>query len=560
MRNRAAPVIATLLSFAPASAIAAGFSLGVSAGDVTARSVVLWTRADAPGPVIAEVATDADFDEILVSISAVADVANDQTVRLFVGDLPAETSLFYRFRGPIPDCKSRVGRFRTAPPETARRAVRFAYSGDSDFRFAPFGVLGHAAREDLDFFVWFGDTIYGDVPAGGLGRATTLADYRAKYRQMRSDPFLQELAASTAFYVGWDDHEVYNDYGGLDADLPADQQAAAYQAFFEYMPIGVNPDEATRTYRRFQYGSTLELFLLDGRQYRDPAAACSGFDPYGALLGPFGADADCVDLLNSPRSMLGARQFDWLIDGLRTSATDYRFVVNSVTMSYLGLLPFDHWDGYEFERRRLLEAIDRDRIENVIVLATDIHASAYNPDVTVPFRYPRGDYRLRNGVRVQELVAGPIGTTSFREAIIGGGAGLLGAPRADIEALFDTLEPLLLERLRQISNYQHFEPDRFSYVRIEIDTSGAATATSLGLPAARSATDTGELEHIFAADLSAGPAPGFPCGLPLGLLLAGFGLAATRAGPKRATARQGIRAIGRVELSRSGPAPREPAP
>ncbi|MCA9243177.1 MAG: alkaline phosphatase D family protein [Phycisphaerales bacterium] len=527
-----------LIPIATQTIAGAGFSLGVSAGDVTPTGAILWTRADDAIGVVAEVATDADFSAVIFRADAEATPDNDQTIRVTADGLPPDTTLYYRFSAKDqPDCVSRVGQFRTAPLDGDNRAVRFAYSGDSDFRYAPFGILGHAAREDLDFFIWFGDTIYGDVPAGGLGRATTLADYRAKYRQMRSDPYLQELAASTAFYVGWDDHEIYNDYAGMDPDLSAEQREAAYQAFFEYMPIRANPAEEWRTYRQFRYGSMLELFLLDDRQYRDQSVEdlCNALDPYGVLLGPFGKDNDCIDLLDSPRSMLGDAQFDWLVDGLRASETRYRFVVESITMSFVGLLPYDHWDGYEAERRRLLEAIDQSRIENVIVLATDIHASAYNPDLTVPFRFPRGNYDLPNGIRVQELVAGPIGTTSFKEAIVGVGAEFLGAPRAGFEALFDALEPLLLTRLRQISNYRHFEPNRFSYVRIDIGEDGRAKATSFGLPPSRSDVDTGELERVFEADLSE-PAAGLPCGLPIGVLMAGLGLAASRTAPGRSSA------------------------
>ena len=73
--------------------------------------------------------------------------------------------------------------------------------------------------------------------AGGLGVATTLDEYRAKYRQVRSDPNVRKLLAAVALWTGWDDHEVANDYCGLDPSLSPEQQRAAYQAFFEYMPV-----------------------------------------------------------------------------------------------------------------------------------------------------------------------------------------------------------------------------------------------------------------------------------------------------------------------------------
>ena len=209
---------------------------------------------------------------------------------------------------------STVGRFRTPPADDVAAALRIVFSGDSNFKYAPMSVMSSAARENADLFIWFGDTIYADVPAGGLGVAVTLDDYRAKYRQMRGDANVQALAAAAAVLVGWDDHEVTNDYSGTDPNLTPAQRDGAYRAYFEYMPIRPQAldGDGFRTYRRVRYGALAEFFLLDGRQYRDVSAEaqCGGNpDPDGFALGLLTRDSACRATLRGPRTMLGEAQW-----------------------------------------------------------------------------------------------------------------------------------------------------------------------------------------------------------------------------------------------------------
>ena len=68
-------------------------------------------------------------------------------------------------------------------------------------------------------------------------------DYRNRYAQYKSDPDLKAAHASAPFIVTWDDHEVDNDYAGNrdENNTPPEvfllRRAAAYQAFYESMPL-----------------------------------------------------------------------------------------------------------------------------------------------------------------------------------------------------------------------------------------------------------------------------------------------------------------------------------
>ena len=74
----------------------------------------------------------------------------------------------------------------------------------------------------------------------------------------------------------WDDHEVANDYAGLQGQTLqpdfAEQRAAAYQAYWEHMPFPHSarprgPD--MRITGRLDWGRLARIHLLDDRQYRD---------------------------------------------------------------------------------------------------------------------------------------------------------------------------------------------------------------------------------------------------------------------------------------------------
>ena len=85
--------------------------------------------------------------------------------------------------------------------------------------------------------------------------------------------------------VTWDDHEVENDYADQWSqwfDDPAHfllQRAAAYQAFYEHMPVrpilSQPQGPVMRVYDRFTFGDLIEISMIDGRQYRS-REACYG--------------------------------------------------------------------------------------------------------------------------------------------------------------------------------------------------------------------------------------------------------------------------------------------
>ena len=393
------------------------FTSGIASGDVRSTRAILWTRVDQEAGLFAEVALRPDFWQIVQSLPVVATPETDFTVNVKVDNLQPDTRYYYRFVHVVVDGEtvrqqvSRSGTFRTAPPPHVSRDVRFVYSGDSEAAFQPFEVLRAVRNEDADFFVYLGDTIYGDKDSGagnvtGVEPDESLSVYRAKYRENRRDVFLQDLLAATSIYAIWDDHEVLNDFAGETVD--AMLLANGLRAFHEYMPIRRVAVEPNRLFRSFRWGKDVELFILDERQYRSAEKFC--FTETGELvLLPALQDPDCVtmELAAPDRTILGSLQKAWLEHRLLLSDATFKFIINEVPISQLFVLPYDRWEAYLAEREELLEFVRRSDIRNVIFLTTDLHLSLIT-DV-IP---SMGDHSV-----AKEIIVGPIGTNTLMDEL-----------------------------------------------------------------------------------------------------------------------------------------------
>ena len=153
--------------------------------------------------------------------------------------------------------ESSVGHFRTAPPvlELASR-VRFAFATCQDWPSGYSTAYRDMVKDDLDLVFHLGDYTYeyaigspterGGPPPPGFERETVdLETYRLPHTLSKLDRDLQAAHAAFPFAVIWDDHEVANDYSELAPEWGSPspeftaRRAAAYQAYYEHMPIRV---------------------------------------------------------------------------------------------------------------------------------------------------------------------------------------------------------------------------------------------------------------------------------------------------------------------------------
>ena len=417
---------ASILVVAVASAGAAtpGFRYGVAAGEITATSAVIWTRAPKAGPVEIHASGDGwTFVQYGVSPRAARAIStNDLTVQFRLPHLEPDTT--YRYWFVQGKAKSLVGTFRTARPATADEAVHFGISGDADATPGPSGkpgfnrfeVYGRMADERNDFNINLGDTIYSDSELAGAAVARTVAEKWGKYRLGLALPALQRLRASAGLYSHWDDHEFVNDFS-----LPEHGQAiyrAGATAFTDYAPVSSGRNGL---YRSFRWGKHLELFFLDERSFRSakvraickndlaPTAPQPVRNAFAALVPSLATQVPqpCLDALADPsRTMLGARQYAAFTKAIKASTATWKVIVNEVPIQQFFALPYDRWEGYPTEREKLLRFLQRN-VRNVLFLTTDTHANFVN-EVRLSTFGAGGPV----GTGIWEVVTGPVATNT----------------------------------------------------------------------------------------------------------------------------------------------------
>jgi alkaline phosphatase D len=390
------------------------FTLGVASGSPRHDSVVLWTRlhlvnvlghSKLPSTPIAvqwQVASDEQFTQLLQQGSANALPELGHAVHVELNNLAPDRWFYYRFR--VGDFTSVTGRSRTFPaPDALVSKLRFAYASCQRFETGYFSAYTHMLREQLDAVVFLGDYIYEynsrgtstarQLPGYLPAFADTVEAYRMRYAAYKNDAALQAMHAHCPWIVTWDDHEVYNDYAATQGeDLSPNfmqRKAAAYQAFYEHMPLrasamiagfdSLKTNGELRIYGNFNAGKLANFLVLDDRQYRDNQVCPKSGRGGGSVV----RAEECAELFDHMRSLLGSAQEAWLNQSLASTRSQWNIIAQQTLVGRrnyspsdkLGkaLLQTDNWDGYPAARQRLLDAIQAHAPRNPVFVGGDIH-------------------------------------------------------------------------------------------------------------------------------------------------------------------------------------------
>ncbi len=375
------------------------FALGVASGRPMPGSVVLWTRLiaagepgeqlSAPIPVDWAIAEDEAMQRIVGRGQAIAEARWAHSVHVEAGGLKPSRPYWYRFtvRGKA----SPVARTRTAPDASERlAALRFVFASCQQYE------QGYYTRLSA---IWLRRTLRSSSisattstrnPGAASWYAITRADVRrrstniatatpstnptATYRpRMRPFPWI----------VTWDDHEVDDDYtDDISPQEPSRerflaQRAAAYQAFWEHMPLPLSfrpQGPSLRLYDRYRFGDLAEFHVLDDRRYRSHHA-CRAALPRNKVM------RECAERLEPERTMLGAAQETWLADGLARGSTRWNVIAQQTLMAQVDRGEGEHrafwhdgWDGYAPARQRLLDAVAASPVRDTLVASGDVHS------------------------------------------------------------------------------------------------------------------------------------------------------------------------------------------
>ncbi|WP_370616367.1 alkaline phosphatase D family protein [Mumia sp. Pv 4-285] len=383
---------------------------GVQAGDVLTREATLWSRADRPSRLVAEISRDRSFRRAVTVRGPVVTPETDFTGRFTVRGLPSGADLHYRVRAvdlrdPRRSSAPETGRLRTASQRGDD--IRFQWSGDIAGQgwgvnpaYGGFRIVDAMQRRNPDFFLSSGDNVYADgpvaetvtLPDGTLWRnvvieektkvAETLDEFRGQFKYNLLADNWRRYLASTPIVTQWDDHEVTNNWypGEILTDARYTEKrvdvlaARGQQAFHEYMPVApLSPDPDGRLYRVLHLGPLLDVFVLDMRTHKD---------------------ANTVDTeTQRDGGVLGQTQTRWLIRELERSRATWKVIAADLPIGLVvpdgglqeGLAQGDPGAplGRELDIAPVLTALKRAGIRNHVWLTADVHYTAahhYSPD------------------------------------------------------------------------------------------------------------------------------------------------------------------------------------
>jgi alkaline phosphatase D len=324
------------------------FDLGVASGDAESARITLWTHHTGMAP-LRLVVWQMDGDRYAVEHPGVDVTPGDGGFALVeVSGLQAGQRYRYAFfelTGGARSARSAIGRFRVAPAADALEPITLGAVACTSNGRMQFPTLEHAgARADLDGFLCLGDTAYCDG-------SKTREQYRRKWRENLAKAGYRAVRGATPIFASWDDHEVDNNWNPESID--AAQLAAARGALFEHQPISAGARGLDRLWRRFSFGKTVELFVLDCRGERLPSTRQSNDAIY-----------------------LSRAQMDWLKQGLADSPAMWKLIANSVPIGEFpgqSALNNDAWPAYKAQRTEILEFIDQKPVSGVVWVSGDFH-------------------------------------------------------------------------------------------------------------------------------------------------------------------------------------------
>ncbi len=481
------------------------FAHGVASGDPLSDRVIIWTHveSDKVADVTWEISTTADFSDVVGTGTVQTDADKDWTVKVDVTGLDAGSIYFYRFQydGVI----SSIGKTRTLPKGPVDLA-RFAVVSCSSWQHGYFNVYDHIAKQDhFDALIHLGDYIYeyGTTEKAGQPKAgpvrlhepaheiITLADYRKRLAQYRTDPSLQAVTAKLPLIAIWDDHETANNsYSDGAANhnendgVWNDRKAAALQAYFEWLPVRDPSDvPQNENFRAFEWGDLATIVALETRlTARDEPLEIEGISEIldgGMALEEFNETI----LFDKDREVLGDNQRAFIADTLKRSkqaGKPWRILANQVVMGRVATpdlhphvtqeamdnirakwsgiddfvrlsgfrLPFalDSWDGYPVARERFYTAVEEAGVNDLLVLTGDAHEYWVN-DLT-------NDAGTKMGVE--------IGTTSVTSSTL---QSYLGAGTASYSLLMT----------KDNDDVRYYNPIYHGYVDLSLTSSKAIT-------------------------------------------------------------------------------------
>ena len=196
-------------------------------------------------------------------------------------------------------------------------------------------------KEKLNYFVFLGDNVYGDLPSGSL--------IKMKYAYKKQRSILPEFLDQMEVYSIWDDHDFGINDGGGDYKLKKN----AKKMFLDFWEISKNDIRRKREGIYFSdekifYDKKFKLIFLDTRYFRSKLIKEN--DTY---------------IKNEDGTILGKEQWNWFSEELKD---DFDFLI---VFSSIQILAEDHrfekWSNFPSEKNKLLDYLHEFKGKTLLV-------------------------------------------------------------------------------------------------------------------------------------------------------------------------------------------------
>jgi len=358
---------------------------GEMAGEVTQTTVVLQSRLTAsPGLEDGDVrgttgwarfeyAGTPEFSDARQTGWLEAKAENDFIVRAQLRDLTPGRRYFYRLVFGLERMQTETGplrKFKTLATADQAVGVRFVVGNCMNYAFFYNGQngdgrnaranatdrqLGYPSMEsirllDPDFFVGAGDNVYYDHPAKTA--AKSLPELRRKWHEQFVLPRVAGMVGQVSTFWMKDDH----DYRYNDADTTGNKEPShdlGVRTFREQLPVVSLSDSPGLTYRTVRCGKLLQLWMVEGRDYRSPNKSSDGPE----------------------KSIWGKEQKAWLQRTLLASDAPFKILVSPTPMIGPddGYKSDNHTGGFRHEGDEFFAWLKANHQNNFFIITGDRH-------------------------------------------------------------------------------------------------------------------------------------------------------------------------------------------
>jgi alkaline phosphatase/alkaline phosphatase D len=274
-----------------------------------------------------EIGPSSDFKDARRTPWLTADEDGDYILKARIDGLNPGTTYHYRVIFGVDAEHARASNtasFKTLPAAGQSAPVQFILTSCLNHAFFQHGDKNHPAaneedrkqgypalepirRLNPDFVILNGDCVYYDHP--WETRAKTRAGLRKKWHEQYVMPRFVRLFAQTSTYWLKDDH----DHRFNDSDATGGQEPShrlGIDTFREQVPVVIPGDTQAITYRTHRMGRDLQLWFVEGRDYRSPNNMPDGPE----------------------KSIWGAAQKEWLRRTLKESDATFKILISPTPM------------------------------------------------------------------------------------------------------------------------------------------------------------------------------------------------------------------------------------